>query len=131
MKRVMPREGLRPGRGVNVEEPDHDAAASTRSSGNVNQFVTSPSDRSRRDRHPFQCFMRIDDLADALNQKPFEPLRLHLTDGSVVDVATPYLSFIQPGGSLYVARGKRTEAGAAENVELIPAGDISDVRRTW
>ena len=75
--------------------------------------------------------MRTETLANELNQSPFEPLRLRLQDGTVVDVATPYLSFIQPGGRLYVARGRRTEAGAAENVELIPLADISGVQRNW
>jgi hypothetical protein len=75
--------------------------------------------------------MRTDALADELNQSPFEPLRLCLSDGTFVDVATPYLSFIQPGGRLYVARAKRTQTGATENVELIPVGDISGVQRKW
>jgi hypothetical protein len=52
-----------------------------------------------------------------------------LTDGAVVDVATPYLSFIQPCGRLYIARASRPDSGPAENVELIAVGDISDVRR--
>jgi hypothetical protein len=33
--------------------------------------------------------MRLTDLREQLERKPFRPLRLHLTDGSVFDVSHP------------------------------------------
>jgi hypothetical protein len=75
--------------------------------------------------------MRADALTDELDQSPFEPVRLCLTDGAVVEVSMPYLSFIQTCGRLYVARARRRESGPTENVELIPVSDISHVERKW
>jgi hypothetical protein len=74
--------------------------------------------------------MQADALNKELNQSPFEPVRLCLMDGTVVDVATPYLSFIQPGGRLYIARASRPKSAPIENVELIPVADISHLQRT-
>jgi hypothetical protein len=78
--------------------------------------------------------MRSDELAAELNQCPFDPIRLSLADGAVVEISTPYLSFIQPAGWLYVARARRPLGGPDKNVEkveLIPVEQVSGVQREW
>jgi hypothetical protein len=70
--------------------------------------------------------MTSEALDHELNREPFRPLRLHLADGSAVDVATPYLSFINRR-ALYVAQASQGEGES--RVALIPLGDIVDVVR--
>ena len=38
--------------------------------------------------------MRASDLREQLKRQPFRPFRLHLTDGTVVDVAHPELALV-------------------------------------
>jgi hypothetical protein len=70
--------------------------------------------------------MTSEALDHELNREPFRPVRLHLVDGSAVDIPTPYLSFINRR-ALYVARAN--SAQGESTVALIALTDIVDVAR--
>jgi hypothetical protein len=70
--------------------------------------------------------MTSEALDHELNREPFRPVRLHLADGSAVDIPTPYLSFINRR-ALYVARASQGEGEST--VALIALGDIVNVVR--
>jgi hypothetical protein len=53
-----------------------------------------------------------------LNRDPFIPVRLHLTDGTFVDVLNPGLTFIAHG-ALYVARTDRPHTRIMDAFRLI------------
>jgi hypothetical protein len=55
--------------------------------------------------------MRADELQKMLNQRPFEPLRLHISGGETADIRHPELAIV--GRSLvFVARGRNNQADA-------------------
>jgi hypothetical protein len=70
--------------------------------------------------------MTSEALDHELNREPFSPVRLHLADGTAVDIATPYLSFINRR-ALYVARA--IQGQGESTVALIALADIVDVAR--
>ncbi len=53
-----------------------------------------------------------------LSREPFVPLRLHLTDGSSIDVQNPGLAFIARL-ALYVARTDRPHSRIVDDFRLI------------
>ncbi|MEW6252312.1 MAG: hypothetical protein AB1716_16860 [Planctomycetota bacterium] len=61
-------------------------------------------------------------LPEALNQElmrePYVPLRLHLSDGTHVDVDNPALTLIAHG-ALYVARTDRPHSRISDDFRLI------------
>ena len=73
--------------------------------------------------------MTPENLTAALDADPFRPVELYLTNGSVVRIATPYLTMVSPNERLYVARASREGPDAAENIELIPLSEIRGVTR--
>ena len=55
--------------------------------------------------------MRADELQNMLNQRPFEPLRLHITNGQPVDIRHPELAIV--GRSLvFIASGRGDQPDA-------------------
>jgi hypothetical protein len=71
--------------------------------------------------------MTAETLAAKFDASLFAPLRLQLRVGGVVEIQTPFLSFINPRGLLYVARAARPHSGLPLNVELIPVSEIEAV----
>ena len=53
-----------------------------------------------------------------LTREPFVPLRLHLSDGSTVDVQNPGLTFIA-NMALYVARTDRPNSRIMDDFRLV------------
>ena len=58
-----------------------------------------------------------------LTRDPFVPLRLHLSDGSTVDVQNPGLTFIA-NMALYVARTDRPHSRIMDDFRLISVNHI-------
>jgi hypothetical protein len=71
--------------------------------------------------------MFADTLTAELDASPFHPLRLRLTDGSAVDVPTPYLSFIHNNHALFLAQAIDSRTDPRPRVGLIPLTDIRAV----
>ncbi len=54
--------------------------------------------------------MRADDLRELLNQRPFEPVRLHISSGQAVDIWHPELAIVSRSLVMVgVGRGDRAD----------------------
>jgi hypothetical protein len=75
--------------------------------------------------------VEVGTLTVELDREPFAPARLHLNDGSCVDLPTPFLTFIHQGKRLFAARAIRVahNSSADPGLELIPLADIVRVDR--
>ena len=62
--------------------------------------------------------MLPDAIDRELSREPFVPVRLHLSDGSSVDVRNPGLAFIAHG-ALYLARTDRPHTRIMDDCRLI------------
>jgi len=62
--------------------------------------------------------MRPDELISLVRARPFVPLRIHLTDGTVYDISHPD-QIIVLRGRVDIGVGADPETGAAEGVEHV------------
>ena len=53
-----------------------------------------------------------------LTREPFIPVRLHLSDGTALDVSNPRLTFIAHG-ALYIARTDRPHSRIMDDCQLV------------
>jgi hypothetical protein len=69
-------------------------------------------------------------LAAAIDRDPFRPVHLDMADGSCVEVPTPYLSFVDQAGRLYVARARRAAGPAGGDLHPAPIwpSEVAGVR---
>ena len=57
------------------------------------------------------CFMRPDDLLNAVSKRPFEPFRVQVSDGTVYDIRHPELVMVGFGAVIIGVRGWAGQAG--------------------
>lgn len=62
--------------------------------------------------------MRADELISLVRTRPFQPLRIHLSDGTVYDIRHPD-QIIVLRGRVDIGVGADAETGAAERVEHV------------
>ena len=67
--------------------------------------------------------MTAEAIDQELSREPFVPLRLRLSDGSIVDIHNPGLSFIAHM-ALYVARTDRPNSRIMDDFRLISISHI-------
>ncbi len=58
--------------------------------------------------------MKPQDLLDLLRRRPFEPFRLHLSDGAVYDVRHPDMAIVQRSKVIVAVPGPDRPDGPAE-----------------
>jgi len=71
--------------------------------------------------------MRPDDIIGLLRARPFEPFRLHLSDGSHFDVGHPELAIVGRNRVVVGLPGKRGPKGP---VERFVNGSLMHITRT-
>lgn len=77
--------------------------------------------------------MRPDDLLKRLEDQPFKPFRVHLSDGTVLDVTSPGDVVVGPSTAMLFTRFGRTEQGRRivedwRTIALMHITQFSDIR---
>src|SRR5262249_14110864 len=70
-------------------------------------------DTFRRNGHSTRSVMRPDDLMAELEDRPFRPFRIHLSDGTLITVSTPGMVMVGTATAVLPTRVVRSAAGRA------------------